>query len=376
MVLGISEDFTSNVVLDSSLTSIPESGIYINSGVHSSITLGNLLAFLPKLDFDFDDWNASKTYNVFLKSRNKNDIVSYNDKIYESISIDNLNNNPIDNPESWIETNMDSLRIKIFLEKVKDRMYRDLGLTKRLINNQYIYSVGNIEKTLPSNYAAWVFESKGSDYVDIKINEICLQKNSTDPINIYVINQKTLLDTISLTPDNGKVTFRPVDITFSGKGRFIIAFDSTDVVSSNSTIDPLRFNGFVAYTAIGTGLSPENSNYTYNTYDNGMGVNVTVSLNSNKFIENNLIGLSEYLRATFEYMVFEMFLHNSNNRVNRAQRIQLDDDLLVFELKDQNANTIISRYKKERKKCIEAINNTFDNQLKVDEGVGFKIGSV
>lgn len=375
MVLGITEDFTSNVDLDSQLMSIPSSGLYINSGVHPSITVENLLAFLPKINFVFSDWDNSKTYGSFLTTRSKSDVVTHQNKIYQSIQGSNTNNNPTDT-DYWVETNIESLRIKTFLESVKDKVYSDLSLTKRLVNNQYIYEVGDVSKTLPNDYAAWVLEPKGSDYVSIRINEIAIQKDGTTPVNVYVINQNELLETITVAPNNGKLTFRDVDVTFSGKGQFIIAIDSTDVYTGHATIDPLKFDGFVAYTGIGTGNAPETADYTYNTFGNGIGINVTAYLDAQKYIDNNLSELGNYIRAVFEYMVLQMYLYNSNNRSNRSQRIQMSDEMLIAELKNMQADTAVSRYHKEKKRAIAAMRKTFDTQLNDHDEIEVTIGSI
>ena len=76
MILGISEDFTSTVNFDSEISSIPSSGLYLNSGVHPSITIGNLLKFLPKIDFNFSQWENTTTYGVFTETRNKKNFCS------------------------------------------------------------------------------------------------------------------------------------------------------------------------------------------------------------------------------------------------------------------------------------------------------------
>jgi len=378
MILGFSEDFTSNVVLDSELTSIPSSGLYVNSGVHPSINVGNLLDFLPKVDFTFDTWDSVKTYNSFARSRKRTDIVSYNSKIYQSIQGTNLNHSPDEeDSEYWIETNLDSLRLKTFLEQVKDKVYSDLSLTKRLVNNQYFYDNRNVtEKLLPNDYAAWVLEPKGSDYVTIRVNQMSIQKSGTTPVNLYVVNQGELLNTITLTPSDGKLVFEDVDLTFSGKGQFMLAIDSTDVYVGNATVNPLKFNGFVAYTANGIGDAPETADYTYNTYGNGLGMNVSVYLDANVYIDNNLDALGNYVRAVFEYMVFQVFFHNSNNRSNRNQRIQMDDQTLLAELKDMKHETIVRKYHREKKRAIEVMERTFDTKLNDHDGLRIKVGSV
>lgn len=376
MVLGFSEDFSSKIVLDSQLKGVPTSGLYVNSGVHPSINTENLLDFLPKTDLSFVNWDSAKEYGSFLDSRDRDDIVNRDSRIYQSIQGSNTNQDPTTATAYWVETNVESLRLKMFLEQVKDKVFADLALTKRLINNQYLYEDGDIARTLENDYAAWVLEPKGSDYVSIRVNEISLQKDGTTPVNVYVINQNELIETITLAPDNGRLAFRDTDITFSGKGSFKIVIDSTDVYVGGGTIDPLKFDGFVAYTASGTGVAPESADYTYNTFGNGLGINVTAFLDASNYIEENLSELGNYIRATFEYMVFQMYLHNANNRSNRSQRIQMDDQLLIGELKNTQLDTVVSRYLKEKKRAISAMRKTFDTQLNDHEGIEIKVGSL
>jgi len=376
MILGFSEDFTSKVALDSQLKTIPSSGMYVNSGVHPSINTQNLLDFLPIIDVSFVNWSATKDYGSFLTSRDRNDVVSRDSKIYQSIQGTNIGQDPTTETEYWVETNIDSLRLKIFLEQVKDRVYSDLSLTKRLVNNQYLYDDGETAKVLENDYAGWVLEPKGSDYVSIRVNEISLQKDGTTPVNVYVINQNQLIETITIAPDNGRLAFRDTDITFSGKGSFKLVIDSTDVYVGSSTIDPLKFDGFVAYTTNGTGGAPETADYTYDTFGNGLGINVTAYMDGTNYIDENLSELANYVRAAFEYMTFQMYLHNSNNRSNRSQRIQMDDQLLMGELKNTQLDTVVSRYHKERKRAIAAMRKTFDTQLNDHDGIQITVGSV
>jgi len=362
MILGIAEDFSSEITLDTDLKDIPSSGMYLNSGVHPSITLENLLHFLPNLDIIPSAWVADTNYGVYNITRNRKDLVTHNSKIYQSILL-GVGKNPISEPTYWLETNLESLRLKNFVQKVKDRVYSDLRLTKRLVNNQKLYEVGKNTVQLPNDYSAWVFEPKGSDYTSIRINQISFQKKSTTPVSLYVINQGVLIDTLIITPSNGIVEFKTLDYVFKGEGKWIFAIDSTTVETNNYSIDPLRYNGFVAYTANGTGLSPQNAEYSYNTTGNGLGFNITAFLDSTTYIDNTFSEFANYIRATFEYMVFQMFLHNPNNRNNVQQRIQMNNDILIAEVKNDKADTIVRRYNEERKETIKLMKRSFDVQL-------------
>ncbi len=362
MILGIAEDFSSEIVLDTELKDIPSSGMYLNSGVHPSITLENLLHFLPNLELIPNDWENAITYSVFNTTRDRKDLVTYNSKIYQSIK-DGVGKNPTIENDYWLETNLESLRLKNFIKSIKDRVYSDLRLTKRLVNNQKLYEVGKNTVQLPNDYAAWIFEPKGSDYTSIRLNQISFQKKSTTPVSLYVINQGILIDTLSITPSNGIVRFEPLDYTFKGEGKWIFAIDSTEVETNGYSIDPLRYNGFVAYTANGTGNTAEDAEYSYNTIGNGLGFNITAFLDSTTYIDNTFSEFANYIRATFEYMVFQMFLHNPSNRDNIVQDIQMSMDLLIAEIKNDKADTIVKRYNDEKKEAIKLMKRSFDTQL-------------
>jgi hypothetical protein len=376
MVLGISEDYTLDIDFDSELTNIPSSGLYINSGVHPSITNENLLEFLPKTAISLLEWSAEKPYAVFTETRNKKDIVTSGGKIYQSIKAGDNQNPSTADSLYWLETNMESLRLKNFLEKVKDRVHTDLSLDKRLINNQYLYDDGDVATTLLNDYAGWVIEPKGSDYVSFRINQVSIQKSGTTPVNLYIINQKTLVKTIQITPSDGELNFVNTDIVLSGKGAFKLVIDSTDVFVGNKNIDPRRFDGFVAYLTNGTGDAPETSKYTYSTYGNGIGLNITAYLDSKVYIDNNLSNFASFVRATFEYMAFQMFMHNSHNASNRATRIQMADNILMAELKETKADTVVARYLNEKRMAIKMLEKTFDTQLKSQGGLTTQIGSL
>ena len=363
MILGIAEDFTNTTSLDSQLTSIPSSGMYLNSGVHPSITVDNLLNYLPNVDFTFTAYNAGTTYGKFDDTRLITDVVTDASIIYQSISTANTGNTPASSPTEWQVTNIESLRLKAFVQKVKDRVYSDLRLERRLVDNQYLYTEGDTDYTLPEDYAAWVFEAKGSDYVSFRINEIKLQANTTSPVDIYVVNQSALVTTLSITPNNGALEFSNYDYAFSGKGKWIFAIDSQSVKTNGYTIDPLNFDGFVAYTATGSGVSPQAATYNYGTSDNGLGFNITAYLDSSQYITNNFLEFGSYIRSTFEMMSLEMFLHNSHNRSNREQRNQLDKQMLLAETKELNAHSVVNRYMKEKKKAIQRLEKTLDRNI-------------
>ena len=376
MILGIKEDFSSNITLDTQLKAVPDSGLYLNSGVHPSITVENLLEFLPKLDFTIAAWDSGTSYTVYSTSHNKSDLVTHNSVVYQSIQA-GTNKEPGVETEYWLATNEESLKLKAFIEKVKDKVYADLNLTKRIVENQYLYHNGSQTHTLSNDYAAWVIEPRGSDYVSFRINEIALQKSGTTPVNVYIINQDELINTITVTPDNGRLTFEDKTQVLSGKGKHLIAIDSTEVITDYASVDPLKFEGFVAYTATGTGEAPESATYSYSTSGIGLGLNLTAYFDGAKYIDNNLSEFGNFIRATFELMAFQMFQANPHNVSNRAQRIRMSDEFLLGELKNMQMDSVISRYYRELKKAKSRIEKSSDTQLTDNnDGLTISVGSI
>ena len=376
MILTFAEDFSSSVSLDSELRGTPESGLYLNRGVLPILTANNLLSVLPNEDLTFSDWDETATYSKFSDSKAKSDVVSYENKIYQSITDSNLNNLPTD-ADYWLETNIESLRIKSWLWTVQDNFLSQLSLHRKLIENQFIYDVGETLITLPHDYAAWAFEPKGSDYVKIKINQMSLQANTTDPVTVSVVNQGNVVDTITLNPNNGLLEFEDVGYTISGKGRFLFVFPSQDVYSENAFNDPLRYNGFVCYPLIGQGDTPQGAKYVETSYGNGLNFNISAYLDSSDYVTNNLLHFGKAFQAQAEMDFIQMVRFNSNVRTNIEQReIGVDKNYLDFQASDLSTNTVAKKYMTEIKEAKKSIERSFDRFLKSPKRLTVKRSSV
>lgn len=369
MILTIAEDFTNTVTLDSELISLPSGGMYLNSGVHPSITVDNLLSFLPNETYTFTAYSAGSTYDKYIDSRKVSDIVTDGGIIYQSLTASNTGNTPASNATDWQVTNIESLRIKSFVLRSQDNAKAKINLTKRLIDTQYLYNIVEVSENptttlLPNDYAAWVFEPKGSDYVTFEINQIALQATTATPQSLYVINQGVLITTLTLTTNlEGRLEFEDMDYVFSGKGKWIFAIDAQNVLTNGSAIDPLKYDGFVAYMATGTGVSPQAAEYSYNTLSNGLNFNITSYLDASVYLDNNLKYFASYLQSAWELDVLNMFLVNAYNRSNRQERNQIDKSMLTLETKELNAATVVVNFEKERKKAIRHLEKTYDREI-------------
>ena len=365
MVLTFAEDFSSNILLDNELTGTPSSGLFWNRGVLPILTVKNMLDFLPRFDYSFSAWSSLVTYSKFETSRKMSDIVTYQSKIYQSLKDTNLNKVPGVDTTYWLETNIESLRIKSFIFAVTDNLISQLSLSRKLIENQYLYDTGTDVVALPNDYAGWVFEPKGSDYVKIRINQISLRATNTTPCNMYVINNGAVIKTIQLTPVNGALVFEDIDYVITGKGRFVFAIDSQSVQTNQGYNDPLKYTGFVCYPVTGTGTTPQSATYEFTNYGNGMNFNVSAYLDSSQFVTNNLIDLARILQLQMEMDFLQMVQLNPNSRVHGDGRdLMSDKNLLTYYATDMTGNTVARRYAAELKQVKDSINRTFDNFLK------------
>ena len=378
MKVGLVSDFTSSVVLDDQLMSASSSGVVLNSGVHSLITIKNLLSELPKFDYTLSNYDSLKEYSSFLESRLVGDLVEENGVIYQSIKSPNTGNALTDD-EFWLQTNKDSIRLKIMINRVKDRVYNELGLVEKLVSNHYLYSEGDHTNDLEGDYSAWVFQAKGSEYLDFRINEIAVQANTTGNVNVYVVHQKELIQTLSVPVDNGKLLFNEVNYSFSGKGEFTFAIDSQSVNASYDYVDPYNYEGFTAYPATGTGATPDSSEYVSSASHNGMGFNITALFDPKKYIDNNSNEFARFVRQAFEYEFFEMVLHNTGNRRSGTERMIMEPQFIKAQLSVTEGNTVAKRYKDAIKEAQRQLAKAYDIQLSKEQGDDFidvQIGSV
>jgi len=378
MDLTFAEDFSSGTQLDSQLIGTPDSGLWWNRGVHPICTIDNLLSFLPIVTITPDDYVAETTYGIFETSRKLSDVVTSGGLIYLSLTAANKGNTPVSSPTNWQLTNIESLRVRSFLWSVEDNWLSALKLNRKLIENQYIYNVGTNDQTLPNDYAGWVFEPKGSDYVRIRINQIALQANTATPQSMYVINQEQLVTTLTLNQNaDGRLEFEDVGYSFSGKGRFYFVIDSQSVKSDNVYSDPLRYDGFVCYPINGIGASAAAAEYSETSNSNGINFNISCYLESSQYVTNNKIDFAKFLQSQFEYDFVRMILHNANNRSNMEERIQksgLNTQILALEALDLEKGTVAKNYFMQRAIAIKSVNKTFDKFLHTNEGLRVRKG--
>lgn len=377
LILSIANDLTSTVSFDAELLQTPDSGMYLNSGVHPSINVNNLLALLPNIDITFEAYDSGTTYGKYTDSLKRSDIVLEGGEIYQSKVKDNTGNDPATSPDQWLLTNIESLRVKTFALNSHKGAISKLGLNRRLLDSQYLYNVvDNIEYSptlLSNNYAAWVFEAKGSDYTKFQINEIAFQATTATPQNLYVINQGVLVDTLTLnTNADGRLVFEDISYTFYGKGRWIFAVDSQEVLVNGSAIDPLKYDGFVAYMATGTGSSPETAKWSDNQVSNGLNFNIKAYLDSTTYLNYNLIDYCNYLQAAWQLDVLEMYVFNSNNRSNSTQRLRnFDRELIIGETKNgKMEGSALVKFNRALKEAKAQLSKTFDRGISPKKSSG------
>ena len=382
MLLGFVDDLTSNVTLDAQLLAVSDSGLIVNSGAHPSITIDNLLHFLPNIERTFTAYDSGTTYGKYEDSRLVSDIVVDNDIIYQSLTAENEDNTPSGDLTNWLPTNIESIRLKIYLKSVEDKILTDINLVRRHVDTQYLYNIveqdsGIEASTPPNDYAAIILESKGSDYTEFTINQAALQATTATPQNLYVVNQGILVDTISLTTNlEGRLEFqRLTNRVYAGKGRWIFAFDSQPILTRNAYLDPLKYDGFVASTATGTGASPEDAVYNFAS-GSGLALDISVHFNPTAYVTSNLKNFGQFFKSAIQLVTFEMFQANPNNRSNREQRIQMTDGRLNAELVDaKNVASTLSKYLKAKEVAFDKIAKTDDRQIEEDDSLTIIVGS-
>lgn len=376
MNLTFVDDYSSEIVLDTELTGTPLSGMYFNRGVHPLITLDNIINHLSLKTIIFSAYAAGTTYNNFMTTRLKSDIVTSAGKTYQSIADANIGNTPSSSPTKWVETNLESTKIKTEIFKSEDALISDLNLTRKLVENQSIYNIGESAVTLGGNFSGWAFKVD-SDYVKLRINKMALQTSAT-PINIFIINQGVLLQTISLVASS-VLSFKDVGYTFPGKGIFYAVFASQTVKASSESVDPYKYRNFTCYPVQGIGATAAGSEYKISSC-NGLNFNVTVYADSTEYIRDNMIDFSKALQARFELDMLGLFYNNPNIVVNgntrNIEKTSVFLGNLYNEIMGIEGETVRKKYKRTVQEALESISLTFDKMTKINTEFKIKLGTI
>lgn len=378
MNLTFVDDYSSDVVLDSELTGTPSSGMYFNRGVHPLVTIDNIINHLSDKDITFSAYAAGTTYGNFMSTRKKSDIVTSGGKIYQSIASANIGNTPSSSPTKWVETNPQSIKIKTEVFKSEDGLLHDLNLMRKMVENQFIYNIGETSVTLGGNFSGWAFKVD-SDYMKIRINKIALQANTTSPVNIYIINQGILLHTVAITPANGILSFVDVNYDLSGKGVFYVVFPSQSVKASSESVDAQKYRNFTCYPVQGVGSTAAASEYKQSSC-NGLNFNVTVFVDSSEYVKDNLIDFSKALQSRFELDMLNVFYNNPNIQINNNTRnvakTQQFFANLYNEIMGVEGETVRRKYTREIKEAQEVMNLTFDKLTRSNTEFKIKLSTL
>jgi hypothetical protein len=363
MNLTFVDDYSSDVVLDTQLTGVSDSGVYFNRGVHPYITIDNIIQYLPARTITLSAYNALTTYGDYMITRQRSDIVTSGGLTYQSIASGNKGNTPVSSPTKWVVTNENSIKIKTEIFNAEDSLIQALSLNRKLVENQYIYDVGKTEVTLQGDFSGWAFEPKGSDHVKIRINQMSLQAMTVSDVNVYVVNQGVLLQTLVLHPNNGLLEFEDVVCTLSGKGVFYLVFPSQEVLSNNAYNDPLRYTGFICYPVQGIGSTAASSVYK-DSVCSGLNFNVSVYTDTTTYVLNNMVDFAKALQSQFELNMLKMFHSNPHIQITRNSQNMMDNGLLYNEIMGIEGETVVKKYKKDIKEALEAVNKTYDKMTR------------
>jgi hypothetical protein len=376
MILTIAEDFTSEVVLDSQLTDASDSGYYLNRGVDPCLTLENLLEFLPQLSKTPAIYSSLTTYGSFEATRKFSNVVLSSNKMYLSLKANNLNKTPASNPDYWLETNIESLRIRAFLWSVNDNFISSLGLNKRLIESNKKYFVGEDLHTPEGDYFGWCIQPRFSDYVKIKVNKIALQAVTTDPVNVYVVNNNTLITTLTVTPTNGNFSFVDLNYEFLLAGKTYFLVDSQQVKTDDSVLFDSFHNSFVAFPVTGVGNTPADCEKSQTFNYNGFSLDISTYLASDEYVSTNINLLGRFYQKQAEMDFLKIVLTNPNSvqsHISRNQQAGINSQIVATQILELGMNTVAKEYQDEKKIAVAAINKTLDAFLRPPKNLSFNV---
>lgn len=373
MEFGILEDYTiSGLDLGEDLVN-PTSGLFLNDGVSPLITVKNLLNFLPYLDYLIPEWDNLKNYELY--DSDIKGLVSYNSKFY-ICKESNVGLQPDLNPISWAETNKESVVLMNFVKNVVDRALLSLSI-ENVISEKNIVDVtksSDYDFSLISDYVGLSFNLLDDFNTYLNIKKLSIQANTINPIDVYVVNNGVLLQTIQLTPENGLISFKDVDLKLKGFGTFYLVMESSSVKKGTGYLDKYNFDGVVVSGVLGKGNSPESSEFSENPSTNGFGVVYSVEMDIKDSYKTKPTTFFNYIKSCFEYSCFELFLYNPNATSNQHQKVIMDKNLLQNELKILDADTVAKRRNDYKKQLEDVLSSMF--KVKKTKGFTYKLTSI
>lgn len=358
-MIGFKHDFTTDAFLDKEILKNSSDFCCLNENA-PLLTLANILDFLPKIEINFSIFSINKTYFSFAETQDYNSILTYNGELYQCIAT-SIGNLPTDE-NFFIKTNLDSIRLKSYINNVLEKVKEDLQLSYNLIENQSIFPSNLNMKYTPINDKIGVsFEKRGSDYISIIINEFSAYADVNDnTFNLYHYLNNSLKKTISINNSfSNEYQTNFINLELNEKGSHVLAIDKRPMFNSNKQINPLRYDSFIY-----NNVELTNGRFVRSSVScNGIGVNVSTALKSDLFLKHNLKLFHRFLKATFEYLFYQTILINSNKRINSNTRLLFDEKLLLSELKNKDTDSVLNRYLKEKDLALSLMKKTFDKQI-------------
>lgn len=376
-------------VLDSDLTGISKSKRYFNTGVHPSISLENIEAFLPLLStYTIADYVAGTTYDNYNNTFSLNDVVLDSSKYYISVASGNVGN-AVSETAFWKETTLMSLLIK---DKVRSSIEIVLSETINpnfIEENIYMFRIADTTDDLIENTSKLVgyrINPISSDHLLFIINQIGLDFENDETITFYLYNQNKQISTFELTATAKLFEWKDIteiEIT-SNTGAWYLYYNQDDLtgraIGNNTIFYNYMFNhANVTPFQIDSVSDLDDISESDFVFDKNFGLNLnfSISYDMTNFIKQHLLQFAETIQRQFEFDILNMYHYNPDAQSELRER-NITKEKLMFELKSYDGETVIRKLKRAYKHIKATLNKLGckDNAFKENEDDNFSIGSV
>ena len=377
-------------VLDSDLTGISKSGRYFNSGVNSMINLENLSSLFPLLsEYNISAYDSGTTYSNYNTTFSLNDVVLESSKYYISVANSNTNN-LVSDSDYWKETTLLSLILKDKIRSSIEVVLSELITPNFIEDNVYMYRIANTTTDIIENtdkLVGYRINPLSSDHLLFILNQVSLLFDSDETITFYLYNQNTLITSFDLSATANYLEWQDLATELnieSNRGAYYLFYDQKALNGQAIGDDTIFYFNMFNYANITpfeidsvSDLSVFDESFlTYNK-NYGINLNFTISYSMTNFINQHMSQLCECIHRQFEYDILELFLNNPDARISGRVR-NVNDEILRYELKSFEGDTVINKLKKAYKRMKSTIDKLGYKDSSFVENIddNFSLGSI
>jgi hypothetical protein len=350
----------SSFKLEEDLSDKSSTGLYFDTAT-PYVSLASIDSLKPL--YTYDDYSVTTSYIEY-------SVVTDGTDLFESKVSDNLGN-PLTNDDFWTKTNSLTLYHKSKIRQSVETYLYDVMPNKPIVDKFIFGGRSRTDAYFTENtdgrFVGIRFKPKKSKYLKFSIKNIGLQFSGDQPIELQLYRQNTLVSTFNYSAEKEfnwfdgfefeddwyYLGYNQTGLTEEAVNLYQLeTFGLNPICNDYLEIQPFRLTiGQKDFTDLNAG------DYAYS---NNFGISLDISTNSNfdDFLIKNMSSMAKGIQLQYALDHLQYIVANPEVRSNRNVRGQSSTiDKVMFEISDNNHETVISRLKSEKSQ----IKKSFDN---------------